>query len=297
MSSKGQAHGRPPAVCALALLWLISSAQSFCFAQDRQLAILNAGVQSYEDGPAASGNYQFLPGDFVYFSFEIAGFQVQTNEETEARSIALSYEVTMEDSKGVPLTKAEAGEIKVPMHPEDKNWIPKRRTSFLIPSFIGAGTFKIHVVANDLLSHKTVSSDSPFTIGGTSVEPADRISVQHFSFLRQEDGGEPLAIAAYIPGDIVYISFDATNFELGAGNHFHIGYGVAVVGPDGKPFLTEPNAAQLEDASYYPAQFLPCRINILTKKTSERGAYIVILTVTDMVAKKSIEVRETFTLE
>lgn len=261
------------------------------------LAVLNAGVESSEDAPFVSPNYQFFPGDFVYFSFQVAGFEKKENEETEAAELALSYEVTMSDARGIPLTKSESGEIKEPLHPEDKNWIPKRRASFLVPSFIAAGEYRIHVSVKDLFSGKTAAVDVPFQIGGPHVQPAENVDIQHFAFLRQEEGSAPLAIAAYRPGDTIFISFDATNFALAAGNRYRIGYGVLVLGPDGEPFLSAPKAAQLEDASFYPAQLLPCRVSILTKPSNTRGAYVVILTLTDLVSKKSKEVRKTFTLE
>ncbi|HEX4773133.1 MAG TPA: hypothetical protein VH351_20025 [Bryobacteraceae bacterium] len=261
------------------------------------MAILNAGVESSEDAPFVSTNYQFFAGDFVYFSFQVAGFEKKVNEEAGTAQIALAFEVTMTDAKGIPLAKSESGEIKEPLHPEDKNWIPKRRASFLIPSFIAGGEYRVHVSVKDLLSGKTASIDVPFQVGGPHVQETENVDIQHFAFLRQEDGSTALAVAAYRPGDTIYISFDATNFALAAGNRYRIEYGVLVLGPDGEPFLSAPKAAQLEDSSFYPAQILPCRINILTKSSSTRGAYVVVLTLTDLIARKSREVRKTFTLE
>jgi hypothetical protein len=279
------------------LLWLICSCLTAAPAEDRVLTVLNAGVESSEDAPFVSTNYQFVPGDFVYFSFQIAGFEKKQSDDTAAGQIALAYELTMTDAKSIPLAKSESGEIKEPLHPEDKNWIPTRRASFLIPSFIAAGEYRIHVSVKDLLSGKTASSEVPFQIGGPHVQPADNVDIQHFAFLRQEEGSEPLAVAAYSPGDTVYVFFDATNFALAPGNRYRITYGVLVLGPNGEPFLSAPKAAQLEDSSFYPAQILPCRISIVTKPANTRGAYVIILTLTDLIARKSREVRKTFTLE
>jgi hypothetical protein len=282
---------------ALLLLWPICLPGAADAGDPRGPAILNARVESSEDAPAVSANYQFLPGDYVYFSFQISGFRIEGDGEKESRQIALSYEVSMQDAKGIPLAASQPGEIKAQLNPEDKNWIPKRRTSFVIPSFVGAGEYRIHVVAKDLVAGSESSLDVPFHIGGMRVEASENISVQHFSFLRQEEGGEPLTIAAYRPGDTVFVTFDVTGFTLGAGNQYHIAYGVLVLGPDGKPFLNEPNAAQLKDASFYPAQFLPCAVNVITKPSSLRGTYTVAVTVTDVIAKKSYEVKRSFTLE
>jgi hypothetical protein len=298
MKCDRQAGPRYSALRRPILLCLICSSIPAALAQeDRTLTILNAGVESSEDAPFVSTNYQFLPGDFVYVAFQVAGFEKKQNEETGTGQIALSYEVTITDPRGVPLAQSESGEIKEPLHPEDKNWIPKRRASFLIPSFIAATEYRIHIAVKDLLSGKTAATDVPFQIGGSHIQASDNVDIQHFAFLRQEEGAAPLSVAAYRPGDTVYISFEAANFAVAPGNRYRIAYGVLVLGPDGEPFLNNPKAAQLEDSTFYPAQFVPCRISILTKPSNTRGAYVVILTVTDLVAKKSREVRKAFSLE
>jgi hypothetical protein len=42
------------------------------------LQILAAGVESSEDAPFVSSDFHFLPGDYLYFQFQIAGFAVKT---------------------------------------------------------------------------------------------------------------------------------------------------------------------------------------------------------------------------
>lgn len=144
----GAAQRRVP-VCA-ALLVLALGRASFCPAADSRLAIVNAGVQQSEDAPFVPPSFRFLPGDSLYFSFGISGFAVQSLERGETRKISLRYKVTAEDSSGVPLTGANNGSIETELSPEDKNWIPKRRASFVLPPFVAAGEFRIHVWASTL---------------------------------------------------------------------------------------------------------------------------------------------------
>src|SRR5581483_1246587 len=83
-------------------LLLFSGAVS---AADSNLAIVQAGVQQSEDAPFVPNDYVFLPGDYLYFTFQIAGFSIQSLNRDEVRKISLTYQVAPEDMNGVPLTE------------------------------------------------------------------------------------------------------------------------------------------------------------------------------------------------
>ena len=70
---------------------------------DDSLAIIDAGVQNSEDAPFVQADYQFQPGEFVYTTFQIAGFKVQGGVEEKPRKIDLTFKVTAEDSNGIAL--------------------------------------------------------------------------------------------------------------------------------------------------------------------------------------------------
>ena len=152
------------------------------------LQVVAAGVETSEDAPFVPSDYRFLPGDYVYFQFQISGYAVQTRENSDIRKMSLTYEATPQDDKGIALTTPITDVIEDDLSPEDKNWTPKRRGSFLLPSFIAAGDFHVHVLVNDLLSHKSTERDLPFRLGGTVVAPTSGLTVQDFQFLRKEDG-------------------------------------------------------------------------------------------------------------
>ena len=99
-------------------------------------------LQSSEDAPFIQSEYRFQPGEFVYTTFQIAGFQVQGGTEEQPRKVALSYTVAAEDANGVPLVAPVSDKIEVELSAEDKNWTPKRRASFSLPSFVAAASFK-----------------------------------------------------------------------------------------------------------------------------------------------------------
>lgn len=281
---------------AASFAFLLSFVALPCAGSENGLAVVG-GVEASEDSPFVTPDYKFLPGDFVYFTFEIGGFGINSNRETEVRRIALTYEVVPQDSRGTALTPAVKGDISEEIHPEDKHWMPKRRASFLLPSFIAAGEYRVHVAVQDSVSKSETSADFPFHIGGVQIKTSRSINVQNFVFLRKEDDREPLEVPAYSPGDTVFVRFDMSGYKLGPDNQYRLAYGVVVLGPDGKPFIQQPRAANLESNSFYPAQFVPGNLDLTTPKDSATGEYVIVLTVRDLLANQTYETKHAFSLE
>lgn len=280
-----------------ALLVFLSHAAKLCAAES-PLAILEAGPESSEDAPFVSSDYRFYPGDYLYFQFHVAGFAVQTDEQTEVRKISLTYEITPQDANGVPLVAPVSGEIKDNLNPEDKNWTPKRRASFLLPSFVASGLFHVHLVVKDLVGKTETARDFPFRMGGVTIVPSPSINVENFRFFRKEGDRESLELAAYAPGDTIYARFDMAGYKTTApDNQYHLIYGLTVLGPDGKAFIEQPNAAELRTGSFYPAQFVPGNISLTTTRTSAKGAYVIVLTVRDLIANSTYQIKRSFSLE
>ena len=264
---------------------------------ENPLQILSAGVESSEDSPFVPADYRFLPGDYVYLQFQIAGYGAITNENNDVRKISLSYEIVPQDDKGVPLTAAIIGVVKEDLGAEDKNWTPKRRASFLLPSFIAAGSYHVHFTVKDLVKKTSTSRDIPFRVGGTVVIPSTVLTVQDFQFLRKEDDADALEVPAYSPGDTVYARFMITGFRLAAGNEYHLSYGLTVTRPDGKPYLNQQSAAELSDKTFYPVPFVPGNVSITTSRTSAKGEYVLQLTVRDIGSAQLYQLKKTFTIE
>ncbi len=280
-----------------ALFTFLSIPAKLCAAEPT-LAILDAGLESSEDAPFIPSDYRFYPGDYLYFRFQVAGFAIQTDEKTEVRKISLTYEITPQDANGVPLTAPISGDIKDDLNPEDKNWTPKRRASFLLPSFVASGNFRLHLVVKDLLGKTEASRDFPFRMGGVTIVPSSSVTVENFRFFRKEDDQESLDVPAYAPGDTIYARFDMAGYQTNAPeNQYHLTYGLTVFGPDGKPFIEQLNAAELSAGSFYPAQFVPGNISLTTTRTSAKGGYVIVLTVRDLVANRTYQTKRSFTLE
>ncbi len=261
------------------------------------LAVINAGVSSVEDAPFVAPGYHFSPGDYLYCTFEVAGFGVRSANRGETRSISLEYQASIEDGEGRPLAPPVSDEIQTELSPEDKNWVPKRRASFLLPSFVAAGSFHLRISIKDLVAKAEVARDVPFLMGGIELKPTTSVGVQSFEFLRTENDAAALEVPAFSPGDTVFARFDIVGFRTGPGNQHHVAYGVTVFGPDGKPVIQDPHAADLQSESFYPAQFIPGNVALKMGKNNTRGTYTVVLTVRDLLANQSLETKQAFSLE
>ncbi|MDQ2711661.1 MAG: hypothetical protein M3Y24_05390 [Acidobacteriota bacterium] len=290
----------PVALVALVAVFVFRTASSAEALQTEPapgLAVINAGVSSSEDAPFVSSSYRFLPGDNVYFTFEIAGFLIRAEQRGEVRKISLHYEIEPQDETNRPLAPSSPGDIETELSPEDKNWVPKRRVSFMIPSFVAAGSFHIHVLVKDLYGKAETARDYPFHIGGIEVKKPPAVTIQNFRFERGENDTEPLSVPAYSPGDTVYARFEITGYRLGPDNNHRVAYGVTVFGPNGKPFIKEPKAADLESKSFYPAQFVPGNVELTVGKNSAHGEYVVVVTVRDLLANQQYETKQAFSIE
>jgi hypothetical protein len=271
--------------------------RGICGQTGNSLVILDAGVERSEDAPVVSQEYQFYPGDYLYFRFQIGGFAIHSDATKETRNISLAYEITPLDEKEVPLTPAVSGVVETELSAEDKNWTPKRRVSFLLPSFVAAGTFHVRVLVKDLLAKNETARDFPFHMGGAVIAPSASIAVENFHFFRSENDRDSIEVAAYRPGDTVYARFAMAGYQLGPGNRYHLAYGLTVLKPDGKTFVQEPNAAELTADSFYPAPFVPGDVDVITARDSPKGVYIVMLTVKDLNANRTFQLKSSFTLE
>jgi hypothetical protein len=281
----------------LFLYSLILSPDLWSHEGDNPLAVIDAGVQRSEDAPNVPTDFKFLPGEYVYFRFHVSGFGTKLNEKTEVKTLSMEYEITPQDSNHVALTEPVKGVITGDLSKEDKNWVPIRRTSFLLPSFVAAGDYSIHILVKDLVSKTEAVHDYPFQIGGVQASHADSIEADDFQFLRNQDDVAALELPAYAPGDTVFARFQMVGFKYEAGNGYKLSYGIKVLRPDGKSFLDAPSAAQISSDSFYPAPYVPGDLQITTPKNAARGTYQLTLTVRDLVGNQSFDLKRTFTIE
>jgi hypothetical protein len=256
------------------------------------LTILNSLVRDIEDGPAVPPGFSFVPGQFLYISFEVTGYQASAE-----RKIHLTGQMDALDPQGVKLVETLPSEVEAALADEDKNWKPKIREQVLIPPLAGSGSYKVEIRIKDELNGQTATKEVVFLVRGRDVAPSDTLVVRNFHFYRGEDDPNPLPVAAYRPGDTLWARFDIIGYKFGPGNAVDVDYGIAVLGPDGKAMYSKPEAAVEKSSSFYPKAYVPGGLNLSLQSTIRHGQYAIALTAHDRVGNQTVEVKETFSIE
>jgi hypothetical protein len=255
-------------------------------------SILKAAISDIEDGPAVPATFVFVPGQFVFMSFEIGGYKVSPDQK-----VHISFKVDALDPKGIHLLEPIASVVDAALADEDKNWKPKVREQIPIPPLAGSGIYSITIQVTDDLSHDTVSQQLRFEVRGRDVAPSDALVVRNFNFYRGEDDRDALPKAAYKPGDTLWARFDITGYKFGASNSIDLDYGIAVVAPGGKVLYTQEKAAEEKSVSFYPKAYVPGSMNLSLQNSIRPGQYTIVLTTRDHIGNQTHEDKATFTIE
>jgi hypothetical protein len=247
-----------------------------------------------EDGPPIPPGFSFVPGQFIYLSFQISGFGA-----TPERKLRVTCEVDAFDPKGVRLIETLPCNVAETLADEDKNWKPKIRLQTLIPPLAASGAYKIAIRIKDEVSGQTAEQELPFVVRGRDVAPSDNLVVRNFHFYRGDDDPNPLAAAVYRPGDTLWARFDITGYKFGAANAIHVDYRIAVLGPGGKVIYTQPEAdiAVEKSSSFYPKAYVPGSMNLSLQRTIRPGQYAIAVTARDLLGNQSVEIKENFSIE
>jgi hypothetical protein len=266
---------------------------TLAYAATAPLAIIKPVMSDMEDGPGVASNFIFVPGQFIYLSYHIGGFKA-----SEEQKIHLSYKTDVFDPKGVHLIETLADQMETTLAPEDKNWKPIVRQQFLLPPIAPSGTYKITVQVTDDLAHgAAVTEDIPLTVRGRAVEPSDTLVIRNFHFYRGEEDRDPLAIAAYKPGDTLWARFDIVGYKFGPHNSIDADYGISVVAPSGKVLFTQEVAAEEKTSSFYPKAYVPGSMNLNLQSNIRPGQYSIVLTARDHTGNQTCEAKASFAIE
>jgi hypothetical protein len=276
--------------CLLIAAWLLSIAAA---APPAPLTIVNVALHQFEDGPTVPSSFAFLPGDTVFVSFQVAGFQAEGDDKL----VKLDYFMAAYDSAGIPIVEPKAGKLKAELAPEDKEWKPKVRWEFVVPPLAESGTYRITMSVKDVANIQEAGKAVTFNVQGHQVEKSDTLVVRNFRFLRSEDDAPPLNPAAYRPGDTVWARFDITGFKVGEKNRPQVEYDITVQAPSGKAMFTQQNAAVEQEPSFYPKRYVPGTLSLTLQPTIKPGGYTIVLAVRDGVGKQVAESRHLFVIE
>jgi len=272
---------------------LLSALACMAYAATAPLAILKPAVSDLEDGPAVPPSFTFVPGQFVFLKLQIGGFKASPEQK-----IHLTYKTDAFDPKGVRVIETMGDKVDTTLAPEDKNWKPVVRQQFLIPPIAPSGTYKIVIeVTDDLAEGAMVKQEIPFEVRGRTVEPSDTMVVRNFHFYRGEEDRDPLAVAAYKPGDTLWARFDITGYKFGPQNAVDLDYGISVLAAGGKVLFTQEKAAEEKSSSFYPKAYVPGSMNLSLQSNIRPGQYTIAITVHDHTGNQTCEAKGDFTIE
>jgi|HubBroStandDraft_1064217.scaffolds.fasta_scaffold01379_8 hypothetical protein len=282
---------RPSLGTSPLLLGLLALAGSL-LAATVPLAVVRPTVSDRDGGAAEPSGSVHVPGETMFFSFQVDGFTA-----TSVERVHLSYKLDALDPHGVHLMEPVAAEIEETLAPEDKNWKPTVRQEILIPPLADSGTYKIAITVTDLVAKATATKEVPFEVRGRRVDPSETLVIRNIRFYRGEDDREALPKAAYRRGEAVWARFDVIGFKYGEANSIDVGYDVAVLAPSGKVIYSQPQAGADHSQSYYPKRYVPAVFSLATKPDTRPGEYTLVVTAHDGVGNQTFEARQSFTVE
>ena len=253
-------------------------------------------LHQYEDGPLLASSYQFLPGETIWFSARIAGFESQPAGDN--RKVKISWQVGIVDPDGVAVEAPRTGRLDESLRSQDKDWIPKFVVSFLLPSFVPGGTYRIPVTVKDELAGSEITGGLEFQVRAESIEPAASFTIRNFRFLRNETDAEALRQpVVYKPGTTLWARFDMAGYKFEANHKFSVDYGLAVLNADGKELFAQPEAAAESKESFYPQLRVPGALSLKLDPNVPPATYTLVVTVHDKIGGQVAEQRETFRVE
>jgi len=158
-------------VFACALAFLLQAAAP------KQFKIIEAGIHQSEDGALAPAGTTFVPGEVLFFSCRVDGYQV-----SPAKKVAIQYEFSAVDPAGVLVIEPVTGHIDAELAPQDKEWKPKIRQTVLVPPLAQSGIYKVKLSAKDELGGTVATAETAFEVHGHAVEPSEALVVRNFRF-------------------------------------------------------------------------------------------------------------------
>src|SRR5580698_4230768 len=184
------------AIATVALAALVSplDAQTRPAQTPAALKVTRAIVSESEDGPAFAQGAVFLPGDMLFFSFQVENYRMGLTGKVQ-----LTGHIQAFDPAGTPIVPRDEELIGTTVSEEDKDWKPKLRLQIQLPSIAPPGNYTIRFEALDQQSHQTATGEVAFPVGGRGVERSPALAIRNPGFYRAAEDATPLKIAAYRP--------------------------------------------------------------------------------------------------
>lgn len=271
---------------------------ALCAPAAEKLEIEKFALRQFEDGPALPASHEFLPGETIFWSFRMKGYQVKKSENDagdEERRMKLVWTVRATDPKGILIEKERSGHVEARLFEQDKDWTPRAADSFVVPPLAPSGTYRATVTVKDESGEAT--SMLEFKVRGDTVEPSDTLIGRDVRFLRSENDQKPMRNPSYQPGETLWVRFDITGYKFGEKNKYEVEYGLAILRANGETMFNQPIAAKETSESFYPQHYVPGLLSLGLNKDLSTGSYTMVITMRDKVGNQTWEARQAFQVQ
>jgi hypothetical protein len=248
-------------------------------------------ISQFEDGPPLSGQ-KLVVGEYAFFRFGVLNFKTSDDGKVQ-----VSGRVQVFDPRGTPVAPADEVAVATSLRDEDKDWRPVFRSQFQLPGIAPPGTYKIHFEAIDQQTKKKAEGETTFEVDGRNVPPSPALAISGIGFYRAAEDETPLGVAAYRPGDSVWVRFDATGYKYGEQNAIDVTYDVAVMDSTGKQLFAQPDAAVEKSQAFYPQPWVPGSFSLTLQPDMKTGTYTIAVTARDAVGKQTVTEKADFKVE
>ena len=261
-------------------------------AKPAALRVASPIVSQFEDGPPVPVNEKLIPGETVSFSFLVDNYKVGDNGK-----IRLTGHVQAFDSRGIALAVKDELQIATTLGSEDKNFKPKIHSQFQIPPIAPGGKYIVRFDVKDEQTEQTATGETAFGVSGEAFESTPALTVRALHFYRTQDDEVALKVAAYRPGDMVWVRFEVAGYKYGEQNAIDVSYDVAVITAEGKTLYSQENAAVEKSQAYYPQPWVPGNFALTLQNNMRPGPYTLQITARDAMGNQTAQTKAEFRLE
>jgi hypothetical protein len=282
------------AVAGLSLMGILARAQTQRPRPAAAAQLQTAGpvVSQFEDGPPLAGDQKLVVGETAFFRFGAVNFKTADDGKVQITGHAQVF-----DSRGVAIMPIDEIAIATSLRQEDKDWRPIFRSQFQLPGIAPPGTYKVRYDAVDQQTHQRASAEAAFEVDGPDVPASPALTIPRITFHRTQDDEAPLGVAAYRPGDMVWVRFDVTGYKYGEQNAIDVAYDVAVLAADGKQLYAQQDAAVEKSQAIYPQPWVPGAFSLTLQPDMAKGTYTISVTARDAVGKQTVTEKADFKVE
>lgn len=255
------------------------------------LRIVEAAIAQMEDGQAADASSHFVPGETIFASFLAENYK-RTGQRVELRG-----EMEMLDPNGVPVAPKDTLKVATTLESEDKDWRPKFRSQFILPTIAPPGKYVVRMKVTDVQASQTATAEMKLDVTGPMVEHSEEPAIRQFGFFRGEDDPAPLTVAAFRPGDTLWAKFFLTGYKFGPENAIDVAYDIAVLDATGKELFAQKDAVHEKSKAFYPQPWIPSGMNLNLQGNMRAGTYTLTITLRDNISGKRLTEKHEFRVE